>query len=99
MKGSTTHEKTVVSFFNAVFRSVLCGRQSDRRQKRFRIPKKDVIAFGDGGNDFEMLLEAGEAYAMKDSPSSKLIGAFPKTEFPSTEDGVARQLQKVLSNN
>ncbi|MBP5216391.1 MAG: HAD-IIB family hydrolase, partial [Bacilli bacterium] len=37
-------------------------------KERFRLKKKDVIAFGDGDNDYEMLLEAGEAYAMKDSP-------------------------------
>lgn len=64
--------------------------------ERFLVPKKDVIAIGDGTNDFEMLQEAGLAFAMKDSPSEKLCAAFPKTDYPSTEDGVARQLKKIL---
>ena len=67
-------------------------------RERYKLDKNDVIAFGDGDNDFEMLSEAGVAFAMKDSPSKKLEGSFPKTAYSSKEDGVARQLQIILSN-
>ncbi|MBP5216476.1 MAG: HAD family phosphatase, partial [Bacilli bacterium] len=67
-------------------------------KERFRLKNKDVIAFGDGDNDYEMLLEAGEAYAMKDSPSKKLAGNFPKTAYTSKEDGVARQIQQIIAS-
>ncbi len=65
-------------------------------KERYGLSKEDVIAFGDSNNDFEMLNEAGLAFTMKDSQSQLLRESFPLTEFSSREDGVAREIKRIL---
>lgn len=57
---------------------------------------KDLIAFGDEHNDIEMLQLAGIGYAMKNASERLLPHADRVTEFSNDEDGVARELEKLL---
>ncbi|TCD45901.1 Cof-type HAD-IIB family hydrolase [Streptococcus sp. X16XC17] len=57
---------------------------------------QDLIAFGDEHNDIEMLQLAGIGYAMKNASNTLIPYADRMTEFNNDEDGVARELEKLL---
>ena len=56
----------------------------------------EVIAFGDGLNDREMLEFAGLGVVMTNGESS-LKETFPNTQFTNQEDGVAKYLEELLN--
>ncbi|MFW0155297.1 HAD-IIB family hydrolase [Rothia sp. P6271] len=60
------------------------------------IPAADVVAFGDMPNDAQMLLWAGEGYAMA-SGSAALIEQVGRTCPAFSEDGVAQIIEEFLS--
>lgn len=60
------------------------------------IRKEDIIAFGDSDNDKEMLLEAGQPFAMKKGKSLDLQKRFPLSADDNNHDGVIKTLQKLV---
>ncbi|WP_440896617.1 Cof-type HAD-IIB family hydrolase [Amphibacillus sp. Q70] len=67
-------------------------------QKNWGIPSSDIIAFGDGGNDIEMLKYAGYGYAMANASPEVLKIA--EHVAPSNDDeGVLTILKQKLGYN
>ncbi|MBM7636475.1 Cof subfamily protein (haloacid dehalogenase superfamily) [Streptococcus saliviloxodontae] len=58
--------------------------------------KQDLIAFGDEHNDTEMLALAQTGYAMKNASQTLLPYADQQLEYSNSEDGVAKELQKLF---
>lgn len=69
----------------------------DKILKDLSIEWKDVIAFGDGMNDFEMLKAAGKACVMING-REKLKEKLPNAEIieDCNEDGVAKKLKEIF---
>ncbi|MDR1567835.1 MAG: Cof-type HAD-IIB family hydrolase [Streptococcaceae bacterium] len=64
--------------------------------ERLGVKSKDVIAFGDEMNDFEMIEYAGVGIALKNAtPKLKEIANF-ETLWDNDHDGVAKTLQQLL---
>ena len=55
----------------------------------------EILAFGDGENDLEMLLAAGYGYAMGNAPDS-VKAAAKFVAPPNTEDGVAQIIEQYI---
>lgn len=63
--------------------------------KHYGIAQKDLIAFGDGENDIDMLKACGYSYAMKNANAK--AKAVAKYEAPTNdENGVLKVLAKYL---
>lgn len=62
------------------------------------IAASEVLAFGDMPNDIEMLLWAGQGYALE-SGSLAVQHAIKRTCPPFENDGVAQIIEKILKNN
>ena len=60
------------------------------------INPKEIMAFGDSGNDYKMLKFVGHPVAMKDSFMAKRDFE-NKTDFTNDESGVAKYLQKYFN--
>ncbi|MDH5107921.1 Cof-type HAD-IIB family hydrolase [Lentilactobacillus kefiri] len=56
----------------------------------------DVAAFGDNGNDFEMVNAAKEGYAMKNSAADLLQKVEKVTDYSNNDDGVQRKIDEYL---
>jgi Cof subfamily protein (haloacid dehalogenase superfamily) len=67
-------------------------------QAQWGIEDKDVLAFGDSGNDLEMLRQAGYGFAMANaSPAVKAVARF---EAPHNNDeGVLNVIEKALNQD
>ncbi|MBR0162624.1 MAG: HAD family phosphatase [Oscillospiraceae bacterium] len=61
--------------------------------QRLGIGWKEVFAFGDGDNDYDMLKKAGKGFAMKDSSIRLLNGEFEVADSVD-KDGVVKMLRK-----
>lgn len=61
----------------------------------YGIKRDEIIAFGDGLNDLEMLEFAGKGVVMKNGYES-LKSMFEVSEYTNSEDGVAKYLEKLL---
>ncbi|WP_057823463.1 HAD-IIB family hydrolase [Lentilactobacillus sunkii] len=57
----------------------------------------DVAAFGDNGNDFEMVNAVQEGYAMKNSAADLLQKVENVTEYSNNDQGVQRKIDEYLS--
>lgn len=66
--------------------------------EQYGIDRSEVIAFGDGLNDEDMLEFAGHGVVMKNGYDS-LKEKFEVTKYTNNEDGVARYLQDLLNAN
>ncbi len=67
-----------------------------RLAERWGICPKQCVAFGDGGNDIEMLRYCGHSYAMANAPQN--VKNVAKSICPSNEeDGVLVTLEKIFS--
>lgn len=62
----------------------------------FQASPSDLVAFGDEHNDVEMLELAGISYAMKNCSDTLRPHADRLTEFTNSEDGVAKELEKLF---
>ena len=62
-----------------------------------QIKNEDIIAFGDGLNDIEMLKNCGIGVAMKNALKEVKEVADKITEYSNTEDGVIRFLDEYLN--
>lgn len=85
--GHGTLDLIVTGFNKAHGLKILCDR--------YGIDPKDILAFGDGGNDIEMLRFAGTSFAMANAPQ-KVKDAADFIAPANTEDGVNRILQLFL---
>lgn len=65
-------------------------------QERWNIQDSEVVAFGDGGNDIEMLHQAGFGFAMENAPDK--IKALARYRAPhNNEEGVLEIIDRVLN--
>ena len=64
--------------------------------QELEINPKEIMAFGDSGNDYKMLKYVGHPVAMKDSFMSKRDFE-NKTDFTNDESGVAKYLQQYFN--
>ena len=63
--------------------------------ERWKISPAECAAFGDGGNDIEMLKLCGESYAMENAPHE--VKNVAKNICPSNnDDGVLVALEKIF---
>lgn len=75
-----------------------CHKASGLRRlvERWGISSEECVAFGDGGNDIEMLKYCGHSYAMENAPDNVKKAA--NNVCPSNEeDGVLITLEKIFS--
>ena len=64
-------------------------------QQRWDIDHQQVLAFGDGGNDLEMLHQAGFGFAMANAPER--VKAAARYQAPSNNhEGVLEVIQQLL---
>lgn len=56
----------------------------------------NLITFGDGPNDVEMLKLAKQGYAMKNAKDIVKTISYKVTEFDNNNDGVAKELLKII---
>jgi len=63
--------------------------------KNLGIKKEEVLAFGDGGNDIELLQNAGWPVAMANACDA-LKSIAKLTTKSNSEDGVADMLEKIF---
>lgn len=63
--------------------------------ERWKISPAECVAFGDGGNDIEMLKFCGESYAMENAPQN-VIDAAKKICPSNNADGVLITLEKFF---
>ena len=67
-----------------------------RLVERWKIALEQCVAFGDGGNDIEMLRYCGHSYAMENAPQEVKDAA--RATCPSNEeDGVLATLEKIFA--
>ena len=64
--------------------------------KHLGIDLSEVVAFGDGENDAEMLEAVGKGVAMKNARPKAIAAADEVTEFTNDEEGVAIHLEKLF---
>ena len=64
--------------------------------QELKINPREIMAFGDSGNDYKMLKYVGHPVAMKDSFMSKRDFE-NKTDFTNDESGVAKYLQQYFN--
>lgn len=77
-------------------KSVNKGTAIEFMQELWNIPKEHTLAFGDYFNDKEMLIQAGQSFAMKNAhPKIKEV-AKGITEFDNEENGVLKEIIKLL---
>ena len=65
--------------------------------KHLGIGLSEVVAFGDGENDAEMLEAVGKGVAMKNARPKAKTAANEVTEFTNDDDGVAIHLEKLFN--
>lgn len=82
-------------FIEMVHHDVNKARSLARVAKALGIEQKDVLAFGDGVNDREMLAWAGVGIAMGNAPS-RVKACADMTALDNDSDGVAVIIEKLL---
>ncbi len=70
----------------------------DQLMTKYHISRQEIITFGDGGNDIEMLKFAKYSFAMENAP--EYVKGAANYEAPSNnESGVLQVIEKVLSGD
>lgn len=72
------------------------GMALHKYSERNNIPISEIMAFGDMDNDKEMLKEAGWGVCLANGCDASKAMADAITEYPCTEDGMGRYLQKYV---
>jgi len=73
------------------------GTGLDHLIKSLNIKKDEVLAFGDGGNDVDLLKSSGWPVAMENA-CDELKAVAKLTTKSNVEDGVADMLEKIFLN-
>lgn len=81
-------------YFDVVLPGVSKGSGLRMLLDRWHVDPKDAIAFGDSGNDLEMLELVGRGYAMANADAEALAVA-DAVAPPCTEDGVLQVLEEL----
>ena len=68
-----------------------------RMQERLGIRKEEIVAFCDNHNDLEMIAAVGTSYAVANARKEVKAAATAVIES-NNEDGVLKQLKKILEN-
>lgn len=63
---------------------------------RYDLSPEEIMAFGDGLNDIEMLKFAGHSYAMKNAREEVKEAAKFVTKLPAAENGVLDTIEKEV---
>ncbi len=72
------------------------GHGLDLLGKRWGIDRSEILVFGDGGNDLEMLQQSGFSFAMANAPQKVKDAA--RYEAPSNnEEGVLQVIEQMLA--
>lgn len=74
------------------------GMAVHKFSERNNIPIDEIMAFGDMDNDKEMLKEAGWGVCLQNGSDISKSMADDVTEYPCTEDGMGRYLEKWILN-
>lgn len=85
-----------LGYVEIVASGVTKAARLDELACRLGISAREVVAFGDGLNDIEMLQWAGRSYAMKGSRPAVSAAAHHQTRFSNDEDGVADVLNELF---
>ena len=75
------------------------GLAVHKYSERNNIPINEIMAFGDMDNDKEMLKEAGWGVCLLNGSDISKSMADDITEYPCTEDGMGRYLEKWVLKN
>ena len=67
--------------------------------KYYHIPKERMIAFGDAGNDFEMLDSVGIGVTMKNGPEEAIKFAKILSVDDNNHNGIPKTLKKILKSH
>ena len=62
----------------------------------YNIPTDRIISFGDANNDIELIQVGKYGFAMKNGEDELKQYASKITEFTNDEDGVIREIQKII---
>ena len=65
--------------------------------RKWQLTFADVAAFGDNGNDFEMVNDAAEGFAMKNAAPDLLAMVSNVTEYTNAESGVQKKIAEYLN--
>jgi Cof subfamily protein (haloacid dehalogenase superfamily) len=85
-----------VGYAEIVAPGVVKAARLDELCQRLGICPVEVVAFGDGMNDIEMLRWASRSYAMAGAHPAIIAAAHDQTRFSNDEDGVANMLDQLL---
>lgn len=66
-------------------------------QKRWQVPASQTAAFGDNGNDLEMLAEADYSYAMRNANAKVRRTARAVTQYDNDHDGVLATIDELIN--
>lgn len=64
--------------------------------ERLQLAMQDVIAFGDSGNDVELLVQAGHGFVMKNGYDFVKQRVSAQTAYTNQEDGIKKTLETLL---
>ena len=92
--GRTEEEPFVILEINQIASNK--GTPKEYIAAYYNIPKSNTIAFGDGLNDREMLLQASIGVAMKNSKGTVKTYADDTTDFTNDDAGVGKYLEKFF---
>ncbi len=94
-------KKSYIAFSKPSFLEIMNFNASkakalSRLAANYGIKRDEIIAFGDGLNDLDMLEFAGKGIVMKNGYES-LKSIFENTDYTNDEDGVAKYIEKLLN--
>lgn len=95
---SDTYHGTMTGygFFEFMSKETTKWQALEKYMKKNHYMKEDVIAFGDSGNDMEILSNVGFAVAMQNADSKVKEICHDVTEYNNVNDGVGRYIEEKL---
>jgi len=83
-------------YFELHYKGTSKGSCLEKIAKYFNVPKERIIAFGDAGNDFEMLSVAGTSVAMKNCKDTLKDHATRISKYDNNHNGIYHELKEIL---